>query len=276
MFKVVRETCIAGAVIDMTIKGSNHIKGSCRAPRRNETPKAVQENNDRIAAKELTRLLNNNFYPGDYHATFTYAGQEPTQEEAKRELKNFLSRMRREFAREGKEFKYVAVTEFKNHRIHHHVVMNFIESQKVQDQWKRGLVRFTPLDKTRNYRKLANYLIKETTKTFREVGNVYKKRYTASRNLERPVIVREEVTASMLFKDPKPLKGYVIDEDSVRRFENPITGLEHLEFCMVSTEYVPRLKKWRSGTVIKRSEAYTRFEEYRQSKLDEYAGWELL
>lgn len=275
MFKVVRETCIAGAVIDVTVKGSNHVCGNCRKPKLNPTPEAVKKNNDRIAAKNLTRILNANFYPGDYHVTLTYQGEEPGQEEAERELQNFLRRMRRQFKKANKEFKYIAVTEFVNHRIHHHVVMSYIDIRTIAEQWKRGMVRTTPLDRNRNYAKLAEYLIKETTKTFRDADNVFKKRYTCSRNLERPVVMREEVPAYKLHGEIKALKGYEIDRDSVRRFENPITGLEHLEYSMISTDPTPRLKKWRNGEVVKKGETLLKFDCFKQLYL-EGKDWELM
>ena len=56
--KVVRETCIAGKVIDVTVRvpSGNH-KGK-RAKRMCVTRETVQKNNDRLTVKNLTRLLN--------------------------------------------------------------------------------------------------------------------------------------------------------------------------------------------------------------------------
>lgn len=278
MAKVVREICIAGAVITETIKGSTHVKGRIRAPKANPSREAVQRNNDRIAAKRLAAILNANFFPGDWHITLTYGGIEPNAEEADKELSNFLNRMKREYKKAGLTFKYVAVTEFKNHRIHHHIVMPFIDATTVLKQWKRGRVRLTDLDRSRNYRKLAEYLIKETTKTFREAGNVFKKRYRCSQNLEKPVIYRQVVSEKQLHQDPKPFKGYVIDEESIRRYECLLTGVEHMEFYMVATDPVPRLKTWRgkNSKIIKKGESLMRFDEIKQEELDFTDGWELI
>lgn len=262
MIKVVRETCIAGAVIDTVIKGTKDPERRQRKPKMNATPAAVQQNNDRIAVKRLAAMMNNNFVPGDYHITLTYADI-PSREEAEKELRNFLRRMRREFEKQNKECKYIAVTEYEHTRIHHHVVISYIDTNVINKQWKNGRVLYSALDRTRNYRKLAEYLVKETRKTFRDPNNATKRRFSSSKNLEKPITVRERISITKLFADPKAIKGYEIDTTTIRRYESPITGLEHLEYSMVSTEPVPRLKKWRSGEIVKRTESYRRFEELR-------------
>lgn len=278
--RVIRETCIAGAVIDRCIKASFPHSGK-RKRKEKVTPDAVKKNNDNLAVKLLTRLINLNFFPGDFHTTLTYA-KAVTAEEANRQLDNWIKRMRREYKKLGKEFYYIAVTEFKHQRIHHHVVMNYIDFKIINKQWKLGRIRCTPLDKTRNYRKLAEYLIKETQKTFREPGNSTKRRWKPSRNLKRPVVKREWVSVSQLFQnldDIKPVKGYAIDKESMRKYTNLVTGLEHIEYQMVSTEPVPRLSVWRRGKKVKRNETYIKMQDMRQLEIeleDHTATWSAL
>lgn len=259
--KFIREVCIAGAAIDVTIKYSARADRRHRSANCNPSREAVIKNNDRLAAKKLTRLINANFYPGDYHCTMTYAGEEPSTEEARREIDNFKRRMAREYKKRGKEFKWIEVTEHHNHRIHHHMVLNYIDETVIAKQWRAGHVRFVELDRTRNYKKLAEYLIKETTKTMRMPGAETKQRWSASRNLTRPIIKREIVDPRVLYQTPKALKGYQIVGDSINRFEHPFTKIEHLEYMMISTDPVPRIKTWRQGKIIKRDETYKRASE---------------
>ena len=87
--KVIRETCIAGAVIDMCIKGSFPHKGK-RKKKEKPSSDAVKKNNDNLAVKLLTRLINLNFFPGDYHTTLTYA-EIMSVEEANRQLDNWIA-----------------------------------------------------------------------------------------------------------------------------------------------------------------------------------------
>lgn len=278
--RVIRETCIAGAVIDRCIKAS-FPRGGKRKKKEKVTSDAVKKNNDMLALKNLTRLINLNFYPGDLHTTLTYA-EELSPEEANSELEKWIKRMRREYKKLDKEFYYIAVTEFKNKRIHHHVVMNYIDFQVINRQWKMGRIRCTPLDKTRNYRVLSEYLIKETQKTFREPENATKRRWKPSRNLKRPVVKREWVSISQLFQnldDIKPLKGYEIDRDTLRKYTNPVTKLDHLEYQMVSNEAVPRLSVWRKGKKVNRNETYRKMDEMRQMDMeleDHAAVWDVL
>lgn len=269
--KFIRETCVAGATIDVTIKYSMASDNSKRAPKHNPSREAVIKNNDRNATKKLTRLMNANFVPGDWHVIMTYA-YVPDQKEAKREISNFKKRLAREFKKAGKECKWIEVTEYENHRIHHHMVVSYIDPEVIEKQWKRGHIHFTALDRTRNYRKLAEYFVKETSKTMRQPGNETKKRWSASRNLTRPIIKREIIMPSTLYEKPRALKGYEIDEDTVRRYEHPFTGIEQLEYMMISTDPVPRLKQWRKGTVVERDETYRRASEI-QIDMQSLDGW---
>ena len=270
--KFIREICVAGASIDVTLKLSTAPGTGSRKPRRNPTPAAAQRNNDRIATKKLTRLMNGNFYPGDFHITLTYAGKEPSPEAAKKNIKNFIRRMAREYEKQGLTFRWIEVTEYKHTRIHHHMVVSYIDPRIIEKQWKHGHVRSVSLDKSRNYRKLAEYFIKETTKTMREPGNETKRRWRASRNLVRPIIKRERIAAADMSKAPKPLKGYEIIEETIHRFEHPFTGIEHLEYMMLSTDPVPRIKTWRKGKIVERDETFRRAQEI-QIAWEDLEGW---
>jgi len=181
MSKVIREICAAGAVIDVAIRMTLRASKGCRKEKKNKTNEAVQKYNDRLSVKTLARLLNMNFFPGDFHTTLTYA-EIMSVEEAKHQLSLFIDRMRREYTKQGKEFYYVAVTEYKNKRIHHHIVMNYIDGSIIDKQWKLGHIWLSTLDRSRNYTELAEYLVKETQQTFRETENSTKRRWTASRN----------------------------------------------------------------------------------------------
>ena len=269
--KLIRETCVAGAVIDRTIKLNNEI-GKTRAPKTKPTSEAVRKNNDRIAEKRLARLLNANFYPGDLHVTLTYA-EIRTEEEQKRILNNFIRRMKREYEKAGREFKWIHVTEYENHRPHHHIVMSYIDLRVIHEQWKEGNIKSSALDKSRNYIKLAQYLIKETSKTFRKASNATKQRYQCSRNMVRPIVIREEMKLKDLYDNPTAITGYSIDEDSIRYYRHPFTAMEHLEYQMVSTDYVPRIKSWRKGFAVKKDETFRRFKEICQLDMGTIIGW---
>lgn len=269
----VRETIIAGHTILRRIIMSHPKEQEHRKPKQNPTKESVQKNNDRIAVRKAIALINANFVPGDYHVTLTYRGDPPEQQKAKRDMDNYIRRMKREYEKAGREFRYFQVTEYKQKRIHHHILMSYIDESIIRSQWKEGYVRFSVLDTERNYAKLAEYLIKETSKTFRDPENATKRRWRASKNLIRPVVKREIVSTRQLFEDPKPLDGYYIDRDSVRRYEHPFTELEHLEYIMVSQDPVPRIRKWRKGKAVRKDEAYRRILDLEQETDGILSSW---
>ena len=90
----------------------------------------------------------------------------------------------------GADLKYINVTEYKNKAIHHHLLINHIEGQDVSkngsqivEVWQTG---FKYLDDTGQYKDLTAYLIKETSKTYKENDGGHKQRYSCDRNLTMP------------------------------------------------------------------------------------------
>lgn len=211
-----REVCRTGRVIEIrkTICRS-HQKSIRRNPKSYPAEERVKRSNDRIAERTLRRKLNTNFGHGDIFMTLTYNGEAPTKEEAKKELDNFLRRLRREYRRAGKEMKYIVVTEYEAKRIHHHVVLNYLDAGLVKETWQRGKTNTTFLDESGQYEALAAYLIKETKRTFKEEETIGK-RYRCSRNLKAyDECKREVVSAKEWRKEPKAFQGYELDKASV-------------------------------------------------------------
>src|SRR5699024_2368551 len=111
-------------------------------------------------------------------------------------LEKFIRAARRYFRQQGKEMRYITVTEYKNRRIHHHLVMENVPIKDLYTMWPHGRPKVFPLDDSGDYRELAEYLIKETAKTFAEEGSPYKKRWNQSKNLRAPKIKKEVVSAN--------------------------------------------------------------------------------
>lgn len=216
------------------------VKGEKRSPKEKPTELSVQLANERAAEKRLLRLLINNFDTGDHHMTLTYRPKErPDPEGARKILGQFLRKMRKAYVKMGMELKYIAVTEWTGKAIHHHVVINDCPgfSRLTAQLWPHGGARSTALYPNHDYKQLAEYLIKETSKTFRSEGSPWGQRYTCSRNLKKP----EETTEVIKAKEwrtvpsvPKSLaaQGYVLQKESV--FEGTdIFGYPYLEYTMV-------------------------------------------
>lgn len=252
MKTAIRETIIAGNCIYRRIisKRTPVEPGKKRAQKSEATIEAVERINQRAAERDLSIKINYNFIPGDYHLVLTYS-KEPTLEEAKQNCNKF----KRKYHKRGKELgihtKLIESTEYLNKRVHHHIICTHMDLNEIVKLWPYGIVRTSVLNNSKDYRKLANYIIKETSKTFRSDNAANRRRYNCSRSIENPVVKREEVSSKQLSADPKPLPGYFIDQDSVTRYENPITDTPHLEYIMVALDATYSRKKWTAGHAVK-------------------------
>lgn len=173
----------------------------------------------------------------------TYAPENlPDEKLAKKYLALFFDRLKRAYRKAGRELKWVATTEWERERIHHHIIINDCPgiAQILGEQWPMGGKHLTPLYPDGDYMGLARYFVKETSKTFREGQNPWKKRYSCSRNMEEPEETVEVVKADEWRKKPSMSKqleaaGYVIEEDSIIR-DVDIFGFPFLKYTMKQIE----------------------------------------
>ncbi len=204
-------------------------KGITRGPIRKKTREEIREANRRMAQRELERIMNANFRPGDWHVTLTYRKElRPTPEEARDTLKKFLGKLRRRYRKNGFELKYIVATEYLSKHIHHHLVVNAVNTGKettadmIRELWTdrstggiRGNPKFVQLYDNGEYSQLASYLIKETDRTFRSEGSAVGQRYSCSRNLVHPQKQVKDKPNKTWKKEPQPSKGYYILQDSL-------------------------------------------------------------
>ena len=168
-----KTTVIAGKTIEVMKGYKRRVAKGKRAEKNRLTPEEMDKVNQKNAAKKLRWTIAANFQGGDFHVVLTYLRENrKTPEEAKKIVNKFIRAMRKEYKKVGAEFKYIHVTEYQNTSIHHHIIINNLEYVNVtgwvKKHWEYGRPKFTVLDDTGNYQKLADYLIKETSKTFRE------------------------------------------------------------------------------------------------------------
>lgn len=212
----IKETIIAGDVIEVRKYFSGRIgKRIHRSSRIGITSDAQRAVNDRMAERKLRGLINANFSAGDWHLQFTYAGEAPSKEQAREDLRKALREMRKIYRKNGKELKYITVTEYESKRIHHHLLLPKLNIGEIQKAWNHGMVRATALYANDDYHALAAYLIKETRRTYNAENALYRKRYNASRNLTKPTVIKETVKADTWREKPTAKKGYTIVTDSV-------------------------------------------------------------
>lgn len=207
-------------------------RGRRRGKKQNPTSEAVMKYNEKLAFWILTRLINENFMPGDLFLSPTYRIP-VTPAEAKKYLAKFLRDLRAYFRKQGKELKYISVTAYGKHgSIHHHIVINSADAREIIELWPHGGLRFEPLYNNREYSGLAWYLIKQSRKKLN--GEICSsKRWSCSRNLRKPKEKIEEVSAKTWREEPKPLKGYYIDKSSIESGVSPVSGQPYLIYRMI-------------------------------------------
>lgn len=214
-------------------------KGEVREKRKKPTPEQKREENARAAKRRLAMKIAANFGEDDFFLTLTNkAGERPTPEEAEQRIKKFKEGMRKDYRKLGHEFKYIIVTEYKNKSIHHHVIINGIPQtmKLVKKHWPYGRPDFKMLDESGEYSELAEYLVKETEKTFREPDSVKKQRYSCSRNLIIPEPEIKEVKAKAFRQEPKAWKGYELIKASIVQGISSVTGYRYQYYTMIRRE----------------------------------------
>lgn len=230
----IKKTIIAGKTVTVRKYFAPMLgKNGKRRKKAKLTAEKQEAVNERQAADKLTWLLSENFGVGDVHMVLNYRREYTrTPEEAKKDLERFMRGLRKWCREQRKELRYVTVTEYKRARIHHHLVVPEIPAKDLYILWPYGRPHETPLDDTGDYRKLAEYLLKEKRRTAQSEDR-HKKRWNQSRNLRPPRVEYETVQARSWRKDPKPLKGYYIDKDSLRAGVCDVTGYPYQYYTMI-------------------------------------------
>lgn len=170
-----------------------HLPGTLPKDRSNR--EAQRNLNDRNSRKECERRINENFGPDDYWVTLTCLPREEpqTMEDALRLFQNYIKRINYRRKKRGLEpARYVYVTDWTKNgrrvRTHYHLVLDGgLPMDEVIELWglgRKNTVEYLTLDE-RGLSGLAYYITKPHASDTEDIK--HKKRWTASKNLRRPV-----------------------------------------------------------------------------------------
>lgn len=142
--------------------------------------------NQHNAERRLIRLIHANFTEADLtiHLTYRYGWLPDCDNRAKKDIQNYLKRLKRRYAKFGHELKYICVTEkgSRSGRYHHHLIVNGIDKvgrDILEEMWSFGRANSRRLQFGEDgVAGLAVYILKQ--------AEVWGKRWCASRNLVDP------------------------------------------------------------------------------------------
>lgn len=209
----------AGDVYEEKIYFSPRERGiSCeRAARENLSSEEMAEYNCLEAKRRCARMVNTNFKEGDLFLTLTFRERVDIKT-ALRLFRNFIDRLKRLRKRKGyAELKYLYVVERKNKREHVHLLINKMDltMKELKEVWGLGRVMVSILEPGGDYTGLAYYITKENYKE-------YGKRWSGSRNLEKPKVKVTLVSEEKKTKRLRVPKNYKVIEEV--QYYSEITG----------------------------------------------------
>lgn len=206
--------------------------GRKRKEKKMETPRAMMKYNKQRKAEKLQLLMLLNFDKG-YHITLDYPkGEGPeTYTQAEENLKKTLYKISRRLRKQGKKFKYIAITERGRKRaaLHHHLI---IESdpfilQELTKAWGNH-IKISQMYEEGAYKDLAEYFCKLETKEEQVKG---KSKYHRSRNLKEPK-AKSRIVAGPLQDEIIIPKGYELIPDSAISGFNDFAGIKYQKYMV--------------------------------------------
>lgn len=233
---------------EYTYVGNYGAKGEKREKRKKITPEQVVLQNAINRRNRVRRLIKQNFRQGDYWVTLKYPkGVRKSVEDVKKDVRNFISRMRSAYKKQGESLLYIYRIEIgKRGGIHVHMILNRVRGKLATDvlverNWKQGRPHFVLLYEDGGYDQLASYL----TKAPEDTEDGHKTRgYVPSRNLVKPEPKKKTYfrrTVEKLVKEgPVPTEGYYIDRDSIVCGKNAYTGMSYLHYTEVRKKPIER------------------------------------
>ena len=158
-------------------------KSKQRRSRANPSSEGQKLLNQKRSQRRLTRLIHANFTQADYalHLTYDENNMPESEDVAKRNVQNYLRRLKRLYQKLGVELKYICVTEKgkKSERLHHHLIISGgVSRDDVEKLWKMGRANTKRLQFDDNgVAGLSHYISKQA---------LFYRRWNGSKNLVDP------------------------------------------------------------------------------------------
>ena len=186
--------------------------GSKRKTKYKETSEVQKKLNDRHSKERFEMLVHTNFNSDDLmlHLSYEDGFLAGTDEQADRDLSNFLRCAKRVYEKAGIEFKYMAVTArgSQRGRYHHHIFLpGGLDRSLLEGKWKYGYANCDRLQfNEQGVADLSDYIVEKQDRTT-------VRRWRASKNLKKPI--------------EKPTRDYIYDRKRALSMTSPVTAYEN-------------------------------------------------
>lgn len=184
-----------------------------RSPKAQPSTEQRKRWNEEEACRRLGRLMRCNFSraAGDLFVVLTHA-DDPDEEVARRRMAAFLRRVKRWREKEGlKELRYIRVDE-RQGQWHHHLMLSAMPIDQLAAMWPHGHAHIAVVDDANGYRDTARYFVvaDKAGKPERQKGE---RRWSSSKNLDKPIVTVREISAREAAKPPKAPSGWTLLPD---------------------------------------------------------------
>lgn len=241
----IREIWECGDTLEIEEKhtGRYGAPGWKREKRKTASPEDIERQNQWKRIRDVRRLIKWNFQKNDYWMALTYQkGARHSLEKITDDIQKCIRKVRERYKKQNVDLKYIyRIGIGKKGAAHVHILVNRFSNEKtgtdviLSECWPHGHVNFKTLYDEGGYKQLAEYI----AKPLEEWEPIDFKRYHPSRNLirkesEKKVIRRRAIVDKHgTIRLPVAPKGYYVDEDSVEKGINPVTGFPYRRYILV-------------------------------------------
>lgn len=221
-----------------------------RKKKSKETPEAMAKYNNHKRAEKLQLLMIANFKEG-FHVVLDYPVNDrpETYKAAEDNLKKALYKISRRLKAQGKQFKYIAITERGKKRaaLHHHMIIEGVPEivKELKDVWGNHL-KIMQMYEEGAYKDLAEYFCKVETK---EEATKGKSKYHRSRNLVEPT-TQTVLMAGQIKDEPFIPRGYELEPNTLKNGFNEIAGVRYQSYLLHRIEQPKGVQKGHIGQKI--------------------------
>ena len=243
----IRDTWDCGETLEIEEKhtGRYGARGQKREKKKEPTPEDIARQNQWKRVRDLRRLTKWNFNTGDCWITLTYQKDlRPSWEEMMKHMKKFIRQLRTAYKKYGWTLKYIWRPQIgKRGAIHIHILISACSNTEtrteklVREFWPHGNPNMKVVYDLKTG-DLAEYIATPLQEWEPEEA----KNFHPSRNLIRKEPEKETVRRRSLInkqgriREPKPPKGYYIDENSIEKGINPVTGYAYRRYILVKMQ----------------------------------------